>query len=292
LLPQSRLIFDPATAQSQSRIAPPSEGRPSKAKNVDRVAGLLDDGGRMRDFILLLTSTVSLVGLAPFQDTKPCNPCEFRVAQSVAQKLQISRVEPIYPPEIGSSGTSGTVSVAYVIDKDGNAVRPICIRSEFDLPTKPELCSAATAAVTQWKYQPYRINGEPKEVETQVSLTVAQSPAPSPSPAETPQPSPTPQASPRPMKLRVSQGVAEGNVIHKVQPRYPLEAKENHIQGDVLLRVLIDRGGNIASCEQIRGDPILGKAAMEAVTQWKYRPYTIKGEPVEVETVIKVTFHM
>lgn len=60
----------------------------------------------------------------------------------------------------------------------------------------------------------------------------------------------------------------------------------------MLLKVLIGREGNIDFCEQVQGDPVLGKAAMKAVTQWKYRPYRLKGEPVEVETTVKVTFHL
>jgi TonB family protein len=112
--------------------------------------------------------------------------------------------------------------------------------------------------------------------------------------AQTTSPSPSPDSPPgaKPRRLRVSQGVAEANLIHKVEPQYPLEAKEKGIQGVVLLKVLIDRNGNIASCEQVEGDPVLGKASTEAVTQWKYRPYLLNGEPVDVETVIKVSFHM
>jgi TonB family protein len=110
--------------------------------------------------------------------------------------------------------------------------------------------------------------------------------------AQTASPSPSPDSTPKLTKLRVSQGVAQANLIHKVEPHYPLEAREKGIQGVVLLKVLIDRSGNIASCEQIEGDAVLGKASAEAVTQWKYRPYTIKGEPVEVETVVKISFHM
>jgi TonB family protein len=77
-----------------------------------------------------------------------------------------------------------------------------------------------------------------------------------------------------------------------VQPEYPLEAKERGIQGVVVLEAKIDREGRIRSCVQAAGDPILGKAAMKAVTQWKYRPYKYQGEPIEVETVIKIAFHL
>jgi len=109
---------------------------------------------------------------------------------------------------------------------------------------------------------------------------------------QNPSPTPGPDASPKPRRLRVSQGVATGNLIHKVEPQYPLEAKEKGIEGVVLLKVLINREGAIGSCEQVEGDSILGKAATEAVTQWKYRPYLLNGEPVEVETMVKISFNL
>jgi len=96
----------------------------------------------------------------------------------------------------------------------------------------------------------------------------------------------------RRMKIRVSQGVMEANVLHKVQPDYPAEAKANHIQGDVIFVANIDEQGNIAELKIVSGPPELAQAATEAVRQWKYKPFTIDGEPVEVETVIKIRFQM
>ena len=95
-----------------------------------------------------------------------------------------------------------------------------------------------------------------------------------------------------PQKLRVSQGVAEGNLLRKIEPQYPQMAKVAHIQGDVLLAATISKGGSIENLHQISGHPILVQAAMEAVKQWKYKPYLLNGEPVEVETTIKVSFKM
>ena len=79
------------------------------------------------------------------------------------------------------------------------------------------------AAVTKWKYRPYLLKGEPKEVETiaVLSSNFAQAPSPLPMP-DSPQ---------KPKRLRVSQGVAEGNLIHHVSISYPSEAKEKRIQG-------------------------------------------------------------
>ena len=95
-----------------------------------------------------------------------------------------------------------------------------------------------------------------------------------------------------PRKWRVSSGVAEGLKVHDVQPTYPQMARIAHIQGDVILQATISKTGVIENLHGVQGHPILIQAAMDAVKQWKYRPYILNGEPVEVETTIKVQFHM
>jgi len=95
-----------------------------------------------------------------------------------------------------------------------------------------------------------------------------------------------------PQKLRVSSGVADGLKIHDVQPTYPQMARIAHIQGDVMLQATISKTGVIENLHATSGHPILIQAAVDAVKQWKYKPYILNGEPVEVETTIKVQFHM
>lgn len=95
-----------------------------------------------------------------------------------------------------------------------------------------------------------------------------------------------------PQKLRVSSGVAEGLLINKVEPPYPQMAKIAHVQGDVVLQALISKNGTIENLRAVSGHPILLQAAMDAVKQWRYRPYMLNGEAVEVETTITVRFHM
>src|SRR5437879_4839019 len=97
---------------------------------------------------------------------------------------------------------------------------------------------------------------------------------------------------PPPRKIRVSQGVLEGHLIHKVEPKYPEEAKANNIQGDVVLRVEIGRDGHVTEVMPISGHPSLTDAAVEAVKQWEYKPFLLDGEPVEVETVITIKFRI
>jgi protein TonB len=82
----------------------------------------------------------------------------------------------------------------------------------------------------------------------------------------------------------------EGNLIRRVEPSYPSIAKQARIQGSVLLRAMIGKDGSIENLRLLSGHPALAQAAMEAVRQWRYRPYFLNGEPVEVETQVTVKF--
>jgi protein TonB len=103
----------------------------------------------------------------------------------------------------------------------------------------------------------------------------------------------TPVAVPKvatPQRVRVSQGVTQGLLLRKIQPNYPPLARQARIQGSVLLQAEISKDGSIQNLRLISGHPMLAPAAIEAVKQWKYKPYILNGEPVEVETQITVNF--
>jgi len=104
--------------------------------------------------------------------------------------------------------------------------------------------------------------------------------------------SPAPDRGEIPTHVRVSQGVTSGLLIKKVNPVYPKKARKKHIQGVVTLRAKISKEGDIVDLSVVSGEPMLAKAAVEAVKQWKYKPYFLKGEPVEVETQIMVNFRL
>lgn len=90
--------------------------------------------------------------------------------------------------------------------------------------------------------------------------------------------------------VQVSQGVTAGWKIHDAQPVYPALAVTAHLQGDVILNALIGADGNIENLQAVSGHPMLIPAALEAVRQWRYRPYYLNGVPVEVATQITVRF--
>ena len=94
----------------------------------------------------------------------------------------------------------------------------------------------------------------------------------------------------RPAKPPRTSVMMEGNLIHRVEPQYPVIAKQIHLEGSVILKAIISREGNIERLEVASGPGVLALAAKEAVGQWKYRPYLLNGEPIEVETEITVNF--
>lgn len=105
----------------------------------------------------------------------------------------------------------------------------------------------------------------------------------------------TPVAVPRvatPQRVRVSQGVSQGLLIRKVQPNYPPLARQARIQGNVVLQAEISKDGSIENLRLVSGHPMLAPAAIEAVKQWRYKPYFLNGEPVEVETQVTVIFSL
>ena len=100
------------------------------------------------------------------------------------------------------------------------------------------------------------------------------------------------QPPPAVQRVRISPGVTKGLLIFRVEPTYPPLAQQARIQGVVVLTALIDKGGNIQHLQVVSGHPLLVPAAIEAVKQWRYKPFLLSGQPVEVETTVTVSFHV
>jgi TonB family protein len=100
-------------------------------------------------------------------------------------------------------------------------------------------------------------------------------------------------ASPQQQKLAckiVSPPYVSRPLVKQVRPTYPAEALARGIKGPVVLQVIIDKQGKPHDIKVKKGDPVLAKAAVEAVRQWEYKPYKLNGEAVEVETMVTVNF--
>ena len=95
-----------------------------------------------------------------------------------------------------------------------------------------------------------------------------------------------------PRRIRVGGQVMRAKFVHQVAPKYPLEAKKNHLEGTVRLDVLVDRDGKVTDVKVLSGDSLLAEAATQAVRKWRYKPTTLNGNPVQVLTEVNVNFNL
>ena len=113
---------------------------------------------------------------------------------------------------------------------------------------------------------------------------VLRSPGNAPALAKTP--------TPAPKRIRVPAQVAEANLIHDVTPQYPPDAGRERIEGTVVLLAVIGKDGTVQDVRVQSGLSMLAQAAIEAVKQWRYRPYLLNGKPVEIDSQITITFNL
>jgi TonB family protein len=170
-----------------------------------------------------------------------------------------------------------------------------CDASHYNVVAEPEqsdsgqrtYCSDESGTVrssTDGKASTCLVSGE--VVEQKVPATGIREvgvPPPSNAASGTPQPA---------QRVRVSQGVSAGLVVSKVPPIYPQGARSARIQGSVVMKAVINQTGAVVSVDLISGHPMLAPAAMDAVKQWKYRPYLLNGNAVAVETQVTVNFSL
>jgi periplasmic protein TonB len=97
---------------------------------------------------------------------------------------------------------------------------------------------------------------------------------------------------PVPASIHLSSKLVEGNLIFKSVPQYPAIAKATHTEGVVVLQAMISKAGTIEGLHVISGSPMLQQAALDAVKNWRYRPYMLNGQAVEVETTVNVIFKL
>jgi TonB family protein len=93
-----------------------------------------------------------------------------------------------------------------------------------------------------------------------------------------------------PRQVRVGEVVMSKGLIYQPKPVYPREAKDAGIQGAVRLELVIGKDGKVQDLKVVSGHPLLAKAAMKAVSKWRYKPSLVGGEPVEVVTEVDVNF--
>ena len=230
----------------------------------------------------------------PPSDQKPAASAAGQSGLPDSTRLVVVKFpKPVYPEAARRQQVQGEVLVRLAITPAGD------VESATPISGDPLLAAAAVDAMKKWKFQPSIRNGQAVRVTTNQRYDFAFSDKVTDiSPKDTisisspaaPPASPGGTDKELPQRVRVAQGVSAGMLIHKVSPIYPERARANGIQGTVVLRALIGKDGLIKGLRKVSGPEELASAAIGAVQQWRYRPYTLNGQPVEVETNINVIF--
>jgi TonB family protein len=209
----------------------------------------------------------------------PSNPAHrLKVSEVTTAPLITEKTPPSYPDAAREAGIQGTVMLKVVVAETGE------VKEVSTLSGDPLLAQPAVDAVKQWKYKPYMVDGTPVEMETQVTLTFR---------LHTGEHSAPPLGNSNPAhRLKVSEGTTAPLITEKTPPKYPDATRDAGIQGTVVLKVVVAETGEVKEVSALSGDPLLAQAAVDAVKQWKYKPYTLDGTPVEMETQATLTFRL
>jgi TonB family protein len=194
----------------------------------------------------------------------------------------VTIVKAHYPDSDVENGIQGQVVIRAHITESGDVDNVELVKS-----TDKSLDKAAMDAVRQWKFKPLIANGKAISVWTTISSDFAFS-GNLKNKIVVDAPAQTNTAT----SLRVGQGVAAGMLVHTVAPVYPAIARLAHIQGIVKLEAVINKEGKVDQLTPISGNSMLIPPAIGAVQQWRYRPYILNGEPIEVRTEITVIFSL
>ena len=204
------------------------------------------------------------------------------VSGTIAGGRPCMAVNPTYPSSVTPKRVEDTVVLDVRISKSG------VVHDMKVISGPPALEAAAIKAVKRWKYKPpYWVTGSPSERQTTLFVTLVKGVAPK---VEEGTPAGVPGCISAPSRVRVSQSFMQTLLLSRVEPLYPPEAQTEHMEGIVVVRVTVDKGGNVYKVENLSGPPVLVPAAIEAVKQWKYQPYLLNGEAIEVESTVEIGF--
>jgi TonB family protein len=197
------------------------------------------------------------------------------VPEEAMRRLLIHRVKPIPPGDL-TTGAENVVMLKATIAKSGN------VQNLKMVSGHPMLVPAALEAVKQWKYRPYEVNGIPRVVETTIRVEFSKASEAGSGTSALQAESP----------LLVTAEDMRDRLVYKVAPVYPPLARQARIQGTVILRIIVNKVGEVRDTQLVNGHPMLAPAAVEAVKKWRYIPYESDGETVEVQTDVQVIFRL
>lgn len=204
-------------------------------------------------------------------------------------------------PSVPSVGTSEAATRTTQPARAPASVTPQPAKPSASVSTSPvtKIAASAEPDVSKPAPTPIRVKAQPSGARTQAEESAPQLPNPlavatandttlsglvASAPVNIPRQAPG--------TLRISQGVSQGLLINRVQPKYPPNALAMRIQGAVQIEATINREGKTTNLKAISGDPVLARAALDAVRQWRYKPYYLDGEPVDIQTQITVNFKL
>jgi len=228
------------------------------------------------------------------QDSQPTSSAVASPKQFIAPARLIKRTDPIYPLEARQRVVQGAVVMKATIAADGTV-------KNFKITNgDPILRNAARDAVTQWRYEPARVEGVASAVDTTITLNFSMGDTLKQSVFDLTQTqtgadgveiaAPAPLPAPPAGVTRVSGRVMAGQLEKKVDPVYPADAIAVDARGDVVLLATITKTGEVSDVQAVSGPYRFRDAAIEAVKQWRYSPYVVEGEARDVQTTIKLNF--
>jgi TonB family protein len=184
----------------------------------------------------------------------------------------VYRINPSYPRQARLQGIQGLVVLEGIVDKKGHIEKLSVVKGKYDI-----LINEAIKAIKQWRYKPYQIIKHSEPVTFTITVNFI---------------------------LQKDQPASHGGIVNfttdstrlrfqkKVNPVYPREALESGIEGEVILGVIISKKGEVINTKVFRGNPVLARAALQAVKQWEFEPYMQLGQRKYVIVKVTVTFSL
>ena len=264
-----------------------------------------DELGSRNKALIILAAVVLLASSAGYLGWRNMH------AQSAAQAAAPTRST----AASGTGGTAGESKPSPVVPEPASNITTSSAGVETpNWAPKAPAAAKSTPREQSSQAEPTAETAEPEVIQRLIVRNETRQPAP-PAPARDQEPVPAPSAigvgdaadpgaiagltrpsmtvpKPSAQVVKVSEGVMEGLVLKRVPPRYPAQALQMRIQGRVELQATISKAGDITNLKAISGDGLLARAALEAVKQWKYKPYYLNGEPVEIQSQILVNFKL
>jgi TonB family protein len=222
---------------------------------------------------------VGLIEDATFLPVPPARPADLKVSPFSAEGLSLQCVSRPAPKAVDER--VGRLASAYSACFDGD---PPALRMEGGVGIQAMLNSLVRF---QGRYVARDVRLiQPQGQEIAIHLDVIQPLTPAPDSLF----AAPPDAQPLPRIIQLPESVLRSTFIRGHVPEYPIYARMNAMVGTVVLDALIGKDGSIGNLSLLTGPPLLSQAAVQAVKTWRYRPYILNGEPVEVETQIHIHF--